>query len=253
MDNKTIFSDFAKAFERKIDKDYYIRLQFNIYDTENGENDIWQVDVKNGNVVLYNEERITPEKTWVLSKNTLIKLYKNEVASPTAFSENPGERKNWDISFNIMDNPMNSLIGLKLSEEEVSIYEKQMNTKEHKDYIKRLHIFNNFFSKEYPTKIIVNEKNGIKIHGNINGICLYNRLDEWKRIFHVYFSIKKGEILEEPAFEFSIYVINGKGVIKAGNEEYEIEAKNYYQIIPKDTIFIENKEDVLLEILVLKL
>jgi hypothetical protein len=208
MDNKAIFYDFAKAFVRKVDKDYYIRLQFEIYEIENGETDVWQVDVNNGNVVLYNEEIIVPEKTWVLSKNTLIKLYNNELSGKTAFAENPGEKRNWDIPSNILNNPMNSLIGVKYPEEEEKIWREQGNTKERIDYIKRLHKFSNFFSKEYPTKIIVNKNNGIKLHGNINGISLYTRRDP-QYTFHVYFSIKKDEVLEEPAFDFNIYVING--------------------------------------------
>jgi hypothetical protein len=251
MDNKTLLNDFAKAFAKKIDKDYFIRLQFEIYDAENSENDIWQVDVNNGNVFLYNEEKITPEKTWVLSRNTLMKLYNNELSPSTAFAENPGEKRNWDIPSNILNNPMNSLIGVKYPEEEEKIWREQGHTKERIDYIKRLHKFSNFFSKEYPTKIIVNKDNGIKLHGNINGISLHTRRDD-QYIFHVYFSIKTDEVLEEPAFEFNIYVINGKGIIKTGDEEYGIEAKTYYELNPKDTVYIKNREEEPLEILLLK-
>jgi hypothetical protein len=58
MDIKSVFNDFARTFEKKIDKDYFIKLRFEIYDVENG---IWQVDVSGGNVFVYNEEKIAPE------------------------------------------------------------------------------------------------------------------------------------------------------------------------------------------------
>ena len=88
----------------------------------------------------------------------------------------------------------------------------------------RLHKFNNFFSKEYPTKIVVTDENGIKLH-NVNTIGLLSKFEGDKRVLHVYFAIKKGEILEEPAFEFSIYVLNGNGILRIGDEKFNIEAK----------------------------
>ena len=48
MEIKEIFEDFAKAFERKIDFDYKITLQYEIIDLE--KDNIWQIDVKNGKV-----------------------------------------------------------------------------------------------------------------------------------------------------------------------------------------------------------
>jgi hypothetical protein len=87
MNIKGIFDEFAKAFEKKIDKDYHIQLQFEIYDMEN---DIWQVDVKNGEVFVYNEEKIKPEgDTHILSKVTLEKLYNNELSPLSVFMEQP--------------------------------------------------------------------------------------------------------------------------------------------------------------------
>ena len=89
MDIRGIFNDFAKAFEKKIDNDYKIRLQFEINDMENG---IWQIDVNNGIVSVYNELKIEPEEILVLSKNTLLKLYNNEIAPLTAFAQEPNEK-----------------------------------------------------------------------------------------------------------------------------------------------------------------
>jgi hypothetical protein len=233
MDIKDIFNDFARAFEKKIDKEYNIRLQFEIYDTEKG---LWQVDVNNGNVIVYNEIKIEPEEIFVLSKDTLVKLYNNDIAPLTAFSQEPNEK-----------GEMCALIELKNKTEEKKIYHDKKPSDEYLKFIERLHKFNNFFSKEYPTKIIVNKEKGVKLH-NVNAIGLLSKFDKEKRIIHVYFSIKKDETLTEPAFEFSIYVLNGKGIIIIDEEEYMIEAKNYYNMKPKNTIYIKNKDEELLEI-----
>jgi hypothetical protein len=88
MEINTIFNDFAKAFEKKINKGYFIRVQFEIYDMKN---EIWQVDVNNGNIFIYNEEKINPEEIFTLSKDTLIRLYNNELAPLTAFAQEPNE------------------------------------------------------------------------------------------------------------------------------------------------------------------
>ena len=65
-----ILKDFAKAFEKKIDKNYSIRLQLEIKDMPDK---IWQVDVDNGNVNIYNEEKITPEETIMILNKEVIK------------------------------------------------------------------------------------------------------------------------------------------------------------------------------------
>ena len=236
MDIRGIFNDFAKAFEKKIDNDYKIRLQFEINDMENG---IWQIDVNNGIVSVYNELKIEPEEILVLSKNTLLKLYNNEIAPLTAFAQEPNEK-----------GEMCALIETKHKTEEKKYYPNKKPSAEFLEFMSRLHKFNNFFSKDFPTKIVVAKENGIKLH-NVNSIGLLSKFEGDKRVLHVYFAIKKGEILEEPAFEFSIYVINGNGILRIGVENFNIEAKNYYNIKPKDTVFIENNSDEYLEILYL--
>jgi hypothetical protein len=254
MDNNVIFNTFANSFKRKMEKDLCIQLQFEVYDTDYEKLDIWQVDVKNSNISLYNGEKIIPERVYGLSKNTLIKLFENRISPPTAFAENPSGKGNWDINPNIQENPMNSLIGVKFrTKEEKSNFLKTINTKEWDDLNNRVKKFSTFFSKEYPTKIAVTQNNGIKIHNDINGISLYSSINEGKYRFHVYFSIQKDEILEEPAFKFNIYVISGKGMIETGEEKYEIEEKNYYYFNPVEKFYIKNKEDCLLEILLFKL
>jgi hypothetical protein len=234
MDIKDIFNDFAKAFEKKIDKEYSICLQFEIYGTERS---IWQIDVNDGNVTVYNELKFDPEEIFVLSKDTLAKLYNNEIAPLTAFSQEPNEK-----------GEMCSLIELKNKTEEKRVYPDKKPLEEYLEFVERLHKFNNFFSKEYPTKIIVNKENGVKIHDD-NAIGLFSKFDKERRILHIYFSIRKDEILKEPVFEFSIYVLNGKGIIIIDGEEYMVEAKNYYNMKPKNTI--KNKDEELLEILYL--
>jgi hypothetical protein len=89
MEIKVVFEDFAKTFEKKIDKDYKIRLQFEFYDMENG---VWQIDVNNGKVFVYNGIKINPESTFLLSKETLFKMYNNEISASTAFSNEPDEK-----------------------------------------------------------------------------------------------------------------------------------------------------------------
>jgi len=236
MDINGILSDFAKAFEKKIDKDYKIRLQFEVNDMENG---IWQIDVNNGIVSVYNELNFEPEEILVLSKNTLLKLYNYEIAPLTAFAQEPNEK-----------GEMCALIETKHKTEEKKYYPNKKPSAEFIEFMGRLHKFNNFFSKDYPTKIIVAKENCIKLH-NVNSIGLLSKFDGDKRTLHVYFAIKKDEILEEPAFEFSIYVLNGNGILRIGDEKFNIEAKNYYNIKPKGTVFIENNSDEYLELIYL--
>ena len=149
---------------------------------------------------------------------------------------------------------MNSLIGIKFkTKEDKSQFIKSINTKDWTDLNNRIKDFSSFFSNEYPTKIIVNKNNGIKIHNDINGISLFSSNNDGKYRFHVYFSIQKDEILEEPAFDFNIYVISGKGMIETGDEKYEIEEKNYYHINPKEKIYIKNNKINILEIIIFKI
>jgi hypothetical protein len=176
MDINDIFKDFAKAFEKKIDKDYKIRLQFEINDIDNG---IWQIDVNNGIVSVYNELKIETEEILVLSKNTLVKLYNNEIAPLTAFAQESNEK-----------GEMCALIEIKHKTEEKKYYPNKKPSAEFIEFMGRLHKFNDFFLKDYPTKIVVAKENGIKLH-NVNSIGLLSKFDGDKRTLHVYFSIKK--------------------------------------------------------------
>ena len=231
MDTKVIFEEFAEAFEKKIDKDYYIKLQYEITDEENG---IWQIDVNNSKVFLYNENKIEPEETFVLSKETLIKIYNNELNAYAASLHSPNEGIRGLIEFKNIEN--------------IKMGHGKKTPDELSSFISRHYKFHDFFSKDYPTKIIVDNKNSVK-HANVNAIALHN--NHQKNITHVYFSIKKNEKMYQPSCEFSLYVLNGKGSVLIGNENFSVCAKEYYHIKPKETVFIENKEEELLEILCL--
>jgi hypothetical protein len=233
MDIADIFNEFAKTFARKIDNDYYIKLQFEIKDMENR---IFQVDVNNGNVTVYNEEKIIPEEIFVLSKDTLLKLYNNELSALTAFLNEPNEK-----------GEMCSLIELKNKTEDKKIYYDKKPQEEYLKFLYRLHKFDDFFSKDYPTKIEIKKENCIK-YLEIDTIGL--NFDFEKGVGHLFFSIKKGETLKEPGYEFgSIYVLSGEGILKLGYEQYNIKEKEYYHINTKDWVSIQNNNEKCLEIL----
>jgi glyoxylate utilization-related uncharacterized protein len=241
MNIKGIFDDFAKAFEKKINKDYHIRLQFEIYDMED---DIWQIEVKNGKVFVYNETKIEPEgDTYVLSKTTLEKLHNNELSSFTAFLENPELIEKSERIALITGKHRNEL-GKVSCEKNLSDYQNN------KDFWDRLNKFqNNFFSKDYPTKINVTDKNSVKHNGDIDTICLHNAgMENFAQIF---VSIKKGEFLGFPATEFNMYIITGKGKLIFGNTECEIKFKEYYHMDAQENIQIKNTEKEALEIIIL--
>jgi mannose-6-phosphate isomerase-like protein (cupin superfamily) len=233
MDTKAIFNEFAKVFERKINKDYQIKVQFEIIDEENG---IWQVEVKDGNVLVYNKEKIVPEETFRLSKETLFKLYNNELNTYTATLQAPTGDKS----------EMWALIDFKIKTEEKRLSSFDVSSG-HYNFLCRFQKFHDFFSKDYPTKIIVDNKNGVR-HSDVNAIALYSKMG---KNLHIYYSIKKNEKMYMPPCEFCLYVLKGKGTIIMGNERFSINAKEYYHMIPKEKVYFENEDKELLEILYL--
>jgi hypothetical protein len=241
MNIKNIFDEFAKAFEKKIDFDYHIRLQFEIYDMEN---DIWQIEAKDGKVSVYNEIKFEPENdAYILSKITLEKLYNNELSSFTAFLENPELIEKGEKIALITGKNRNEL-GKVSSEKNLFEYHKN------KDLWDRKIIFqNNFFSKDFPTRIIVTDKNSVKHNGDIDTICLYT--EGMEGFAQIFVSIKKGEILKYPATEFNIFVLNGKGKILFRDDECEIKFREYYHMNSRDNIQIINNEEEPLEIIIL--
>jgi mannose-6-phosphate isomerase-like protein (cupin superfamily) len=241
MNIKDIFDEFAKVFEKKISKDYHIRLQFEIYDMEN---DIWQIEAKNGKVFVYNEAKIEPEgDTFIISKATLQKLYNNELSSFTAFLENPELIEKGEKIALITGKHRNEL-------GKVSREKNQSDYQNNRDFWdRRVKFQNNFFSKDYPTKINVTDKNSVKHNGDIDTICLYT--DGMEGFSQIFVSIKKGEVLKYPATEFNIYIICGKGKMVFGNNECEIKFREYYHMNTKENTQIKNTEEEPLEIIIL--
>jgi len=198
-----IFVDFAKAFEKKIAQDYSIRIQLEIKDMPG---EIRQVDVNNGSVKIYNEEKITPEITiMILNKEVLDRIYNNELSALSALLQTPSKN----------DGMMGALICE--SEEPAG-----------KDFLIRLNIFRGFFSKDFPAKIIMDNKYCVKHNGDIDTIGL----KAFGNFGQIYVCVKKGETLYYPPLgvhiEFNVYIIKGKGKIIVGDEENEIKEREYY-------------------------
>jgi ribosomal protein L4 len=89
MTIKEIFTEFAKTFSKKIDKEYHIKIQLEF--TDIAINNCWQVEAKDGSVFIYNEHKIEPEETYILTSETLNKLYNNELAPFMAFAKESNE------------------------------------------------------------------------------------------------------------------------------------------------------------------
>jgi len=233
MEIKKIFDDFSRAFIKKIDNDYFIKIQLEFLDIER--NNIWQVDINDGKINIYNEEKIVPEETFTLTVDTLEKLYNNELSPLTAFANEPNK-----------DGIMCSLIDIKHKTQDKFIKLNYEVQEEKFNFINRLHKFHDFFNKEYPGKILVKHENCINLH-NVKGIGLFS--DFQKGILHVFFSIKTNECLRQPAIEFSVFILNGKGIMRINNEVYHIEKNEYYHIKPSNNVSFENKDDEPLDIL----
>jgi hypothetical protein len=231
MTIREIFTEFAEIFQNKIDKEYHIKFQFEFTDVE--KNNIWQIEVKEGNIFLFNEKKIDPEEVFTLTTETLIRLYNNELAPYTAFAMESNEK--------------GALIDIKDKDEKA--YLEKMKNEEKIQFIPRFHRFFDFFSKSNLNKIIINDKNSRKLHG-ANVTCLYSSGRE-RDFFYIYFSIKKGETIWEPPAECNILVISGKGTLSIGDEKYPINANEHYHFIPKKEIHIENVEEEQLNILYL--
>jgi len=220
-----ILKDFAKAFEKKIDKNYSIRLQLEINDMPD---EIWQVDVNNGNVNVYNEEKIIPEITIkILNKEALDKIYNNELSSLSALLQTPSKN----------DGMMGALIC-------------EATEPVGKDFLIRLNIFRGFFSKDFPAKIILDNKYCVKHNGDIDTIGL----KAFGNFGQIYVSVKKGETLYYPPLgvhiEFNIYIIKGKGKIIIGDEETEIKEREYYYMNLLKAVEIKSMDDETLEAII---
>jgi len=237
MTIKGIFDEFTKAFEKKIYGDYYIRLQYEFYDMEN---EVWQVEVKNGKVFVYNEKKIEPEDIFLLSKKTLEKLYNNELSPLSAHLETPEKLEKGEMA---------ALITLKDRNDGSGKYLPENLTEQKKNFLHRYNKFHEFFSKNYPTKIIVENKNCVKHNGDIDTIGLQS----FANCGQIFISLKKEETVKYPFVEelkfceFNIYIISGKGKMIVGDEECEINSKEYFHMKLQKPVQIKNVEDKTLE------
>jgi len=205
MTINSILNDFARAFEKKINKEYSISVQLEIKDAQD---EIYQIDIKNGKVDIYNEEIIKPEETiMVLRKEILDKIYNNELSALSAFLQTPSKN----------DGMMGALMCQK--KEPIG-----------KDFINRSIIFREFFSKDFPAKIILDNKYSIKHNGDINTIGL----NVFGSFGQIYVSVKDGETLNYPPLgvniELNIYVIKGKGKIIIGDNENTMTEREYFHM-----------------------
>jgi hypothetical protein len=231
---ENILNEFAASFAKKIDPEYYfaVKLEFKNISEKN----IWQLDIKNKNVIIYNKVIIRPEETFLLTVNTLEKLYNNELASLTAFLQEPNEK-----------GIMCSLIDIKDKKEENRFWDGDKLVQEKLDFFSRSHIFTSgFFNRYYPTKVIVDSKYSIS-HNDVNAIGLYS--DFKNGTLHAYFSIKAKEVLTYPSIDCSVFVLHGKGKLKLDGNEYDIQENEYYHLTPQKSMSFENNEDISLEIL----
>ena len=231
MTIENVLKEFAVSFSKKIDPEYYFTVQLEFTDISN--NNTWQLDIKNKDVIIYNKIIIRPEETFLLTVSTLEKLYNNELSSLTAFLQEPNEK-----------GVMCSLIDIKKKEEN-KFWDGDKIKQEKLDFFSRSHIFTSgFFNRFYPTKAIVDNKNSIK-HNNVNAIGLYS--DFKNGTLHVYFSLKTNEILTYPPIDCSIFVLHGKGKLKLDGNEYDIQENEYYHLIPQKNLSFENNESISLE------
>jgi len=220
-----ILNDFAKAFEKKIDKNYSIRLQLEIKDMPD---EIWQIEVNNGKVNIYNEEKIIPEETiMILNKGVLDKIYNNELSSLSASLQTPSKN--------------DGMMGALMCEKKEPVG---------KDFIGRNLFFKGFFSRDFPTKIILDNKYCVKHNGDIDTIGL----KVFGNFGQIYVSVKKGETLYYPSFGknigFNICVIKGKGKIIIGDDESEIKEREYYYISLLKPVEIKNTDEETLEAII---
>jgi hypothetical protein len=231
---KNIFDEFAVVFSKKIDKEYYIKLQFEFIDIS--EKNIWQIEVRDGNVFVYNEEIIEPEEKLILTSETLKKLYNNQLSPLTAFAKESNEKP--------------APIEFKNIPDEKSYMEK-MKHEDEIQFIPRFHKFFEFFSRDKLNKVIVNDRYSRELHG-AKAVGLYST--EYRRpFFHVFFSIKKDGVFWEPPHECSIFVIRGRGLLKLDNNEYTIKENEYYHMKIETKLLIENSEEEPLDIIYLGL
>ncbi|MCR5755741.1 MAG: hypothetical protein K6G30_13130 [Acetatifactor sp.] len=234
-DVKHIFQEFSRSFQQKITTDFYISLEYDI--VGESETTIVQIQVKDGKIQLFYDTEISVEDTLVMSYATLKKLYTHELTMMTAMSclsKESGYTKRF--------------IEPKYIDETRILYLNKKNAEEAVSFAHRLHIMDEFFNIENFHFAKVDSMLCGKAHG-VNVIGLYSDFE--KGIKHAYFEINQGEVLREPPIPFSLYVLQGKGIIFTDNKKIEIEEKTYYHIEPSGEVQITSNDSVVLQLLYL--
>jgi hypothetical protein len=90
MTIENILKEFAVSFTKKIDQEYHFTVQLEF--TDISDKNIWQLDIKNKDVIIYDKVIARPEEIFLLTVNTLEKLYNNELSSLTAFLQESNEK-----------------------------------------------------------------------------------------------------------------------------------------------------------------
>lgn len=234
-----MFYRFAEVYSKKIDHEYSIKLQFEIIDVE--EENFWQIEVSNGHVNVFSEATIEPEEYFVMKFDTLLRLYEGSLSPLTAFANEPNDQ-----------GEMCGLIDLKFKSNELFGPSYVRKEERLQYFINRLHRFDDFFNVTYPSKVKVGAENTRKIHA-VDAIGLYSKPEGLggNGILHVFFSIKRDEVLEQAPLEHSIYILKGSGVMVIDGEEYSIQSKEYYRINPKskEKVLFKNYDVEPLELL----
>ena len=218
MTNYQKIVELADAFKEKIAKDYWLYLQFELTDLET--DNVFQVEVKNGDINVYNSEKIQVEEILVMSSETFNKLYRGEISPLTAFSNEPDE-----------NDEMQGLINPKIKKQKDIINSAKTNElleNDKKDFYRRLHKFDSFFNKHRLNKVVINENSSRIIHG-VKAVGLYNDFDDFKQLA-VYFKIEENKSLWQQAINKGIFVINGNGILIVDNISYDIKKYEYYRI-----------------------
>lgn len=231
-----MFYRFAEVYSKKIDHEYSIKLQFEIIDVE--EDNLWQIEVCNGHVNVFSEATIEPEEYFVMKFDTLLRLYEGRLSPLTAFANEPNDQ-----------GEMCGLIDLKFKSKEMFGPSYARKEERHQNFINRLHRFDDFFNVSYPSRVKIGIENTRKIHG-VDAIGLYSKTEE-NGILHVFFSIKRDEVLEQVPLEHSICILKGSGVMVIDGEEYCVQSKEYYRINPKsnEKVLFKNYDVEPLELL----
>ena len=226
MTVNSILNEFARAFEKKISRDYSIRLQLEIRDMQD---EVFQIDVNNGKVDIYNEEKIKPETVIMVSgKEILDRIYSNELSALSAFLQTPSKN--------------DGMMGALMCEKKEPVG---------KDLINRLNIFKSFFSRDFPTKIIIDNKYSVKHNGGIDTIGL----KVFGNFGQIYVSVRNGETLNYPPIganiELNIYVIKGKGKIIIGDDESTMREREYFHMSLIKPVNIKSLDEETLEAMII--